>query len=237
MKNKLAPWEEGLAGQMKEHEFSFDPDALAGFESLLAAETTVAGESAPQEPSPAATQSGGMFTGKLMSLLLGTLVAGSLLAYFMWGGEEAVAATTSAEAATELAVEQTPPMEDRPAQPEISTLSPSLTSPSLAPAPAPAPTPRLATEPTVEPSMIGSNAPEVRPERNSIDLPRPRPISGAQPVAPRAIRALVIPALPTPKQAVVHPLNALTLPTVTIKLETARQIRDRNALFPEVIDN
>ena len=109
--------------------------------------------------------------------------------------------------------------------------------PFFAPAVAPISSRKQLTESDPEVPMIGSSAPIARPERNSTDLPRPRPISGAVTLAPKPTRVVVIHALPALKQTVVRPLNPLTLPTVSIKFEPARQTRDRKALFPEVIDN
>lgn len=240
MKNKLEPWEENLAGQLKEHEFSFDPTALAGFESLLAAETAVAGEAAPAAPQPTAVAKySGLFTGKLLTLLVGALILGGLLTLALCGKAEVPAKLEQASPPTVVTPEQTTngrSLENAPELKEREGTTLPL-NPALPPAAAPPETSTAAEAPAPVTPMIGSDAPQPREERPKADLPRPEPTSGSSARFARSARVLTIAPLPTLRSAVVKPLSPVALPTVTIRLEPVRQARDRNTLFPEVIDN
>lgn len=236
MKNQLETWEDGLSGRLKEHEFPFDPAAMAGFESLLAAETAVAGQpsgtGAPAPP-PAA---GSWLTGKVLGLLAGTLVLGGLL-YFGLTGEEPI--TNDVTPVTEVpvtapAVSEVPLMEVPPvAQPATVAPSPaaqsytaSRSSTGLSSAPAPQPIDVI----------IAPAAPEPRPF-TARAAPRPRPTSGY--LAPARTRENVTVApLPLVDAAAILLVITRPLPTVEIvPAKTGKAARDRDALFPDVIDN
>lgn len=239
MKNKLEPWEEGLAGRMKEHEFSFDPAAMAGFESLLAAETTVAGEAAPGEAvTPTSSVGGGVFSGKVLGLLLGVLVAGGLLFYGLSDPETAPPESVAAEmspteapasvhAAPAEEVKVTETMATPIASEPVSALP---TNQKMAPAAAPA------TPAPEQPELIGGTPPSVTAYSPPIDLPRPMPTSGTAVKQDQSLRAMAIPVLTTRQNQIIAPLNLRLLPSVRITLESAQMSRDRNALFPEVLD-
>lgn len=246
MKNKVEPWEEGLAGQMKEHEFAFDPAAMAGFESLLAAENTVAGESAPAEGvTSGAAKSGGLFSGKVLSIVLGTLLAGGLLSYLFWPGTtETIVAEPTIEVGIHLPQNEVvstpatpvPAVASERTEPQNQTLHPAAAAPVSTPK-TPATTSE-ATDNTLRPvDMIGGRAPERPTDNRSVDLPRPRPTSGTATQQSKEVRALALSPIPLAKPRWISPVVPIALPTVTIELESAKQARDRNALFPEVIDN
>ncbi|MEM6771416.1 MAG: hypothetical protein AAF597_12615 [Bacteroidota bacterium] len=244
MKNKLEPWEEGLAGRMKEHEFSFDPAAMAGFESLLAAETTVAGgEAAPANPAPPPAAAGTAFSAKLIGLAVGVLAVGALLVYGLLAAPEGpveaaaapavedVVATPPISTATEAQLDLTPEAGDAPEVPEPAqpTRHPASAAP-LNPTNVPVHTAPGATD------MIGGTPPSEGAFSPKLDLPRPRPTSGYERSERIMVRQVRVATLPVAHNLEIVPLRARPLPTVKITPEPAQMTRDRNALFPEVID-
>lgn len=242
MKNKLEPWEEGLAGRMKEHEFSFDPAAMAGFESLLAAETTVAGEAAPRAGVTPAPSGGGLFSGKLLGLLLGALVAVGLLFYSLAEKEDtqgaivAAPAQVTAPATVAQTTEQEVEREEAVAAPNVPVpLTTSLTYQTSHPAAAAPLNVPPASSPK-SPPLIGGTPPSGATFGSSQYLPRPMPTTGSAMVPRQSLRAMAIPALPSSQNLIIAPLLVRPLPGVRITPEPAQMSRDRNALFPEIID-
>lgn len=107
MNNQISKEEKKVARRMREHEFAFDASALAGFESLLAAEDAVSGKVAPAvSPTAASGSSSRRFWVLVLALLVG---AGAGMTVWYCQDDEAVvtAEHPSAAAAEPAAITDT----------------------------------------------------------------------------------------------------------------------------------
>lgn len=218
MKNKLESWEIGLADRLKAHEFAFNPAARAGFETLLAAETAVAGKSVVGQPAtaeqpvtPVANRPSQLF-GKVLALLGIVALLGGLLLYVGARGKEGAAAGSV----------PVPPAVESP-----SATAPSATAPSerqTVPAgmdKANAPAPITYTAPAAPPRSPSERVTSVLPTPRTLAVtnrigPRPLPTEGyisrpdrtrrRPPVAPIRVQ-LPVTVIPVPQRA---------LPSVTV---------------------
>ena len=230
MKNQLENWESGLGERMKEHEFAFDPAALAGFESLLAAENAVAGQPAGQPP--AAPPVGGWLSGKLLALLAGTLVLGGLL-YFGLTGRETSAVPEATPAVTTVPAVPAPEVTSpAPAVTETKAATPAPAVPASVTSPAPAAAPEKPASRAPLEMIVAPPARKPRPY-TARAAPRPQPTSGM--AAPRRNRraSMVAPLPETAVRQLAAPDRALPKVTVT---PGRTATRDRKSLFPDVID-
>ena len=190
---------------------------MAGFESLLDAETTVAGEAAPDEAAtPAEEAINERPVGKILGLLIGILLVGILL-YFVLGGVDNAApeaetlptqAMMPAPVTPAPTVADIPEMTDKqvttpPALPVTKTRNPAAAAPE---------TPRE-TKP-----LIGGVPPRTATLNRRLNLPRPMPTTGAKTTVRRRKQALAVPALPRSRSFMVTPLSPRPLPQVVIRL-------------------
>lgn len=221
MKNQVNKEEQALGKRMREHEFSFDPSALAGFESLLAAEDAVAGK-APHLAPPVAAESS-PFRKVLTALLLLFVVAGVSLACWHWLDEQVP--VVEAESPSTTAV--SPAVADHQ---EPEAIAPSVTSQNTAPVFATAPAPRRPNEatatttaapsttftPVPQPTTLARRPlPMPRTGEEGQAPPRPRPISDYATDTPARKRPFVVRPLAPPLHQVFY---SRTLPEVRLEL-------------------
>lgn len=200
MKNKLENWESGLGDRMKEHEFAFDPKAMAGFETLLAAENAVAGE-ATVAGAAGTTLSGWntLLAGKFLALLGGIALLAGLLYFGLSNKDAAVAGPLPVEPVMETSL-PTPP-EPEPMEEDVAVTVPA-SQPNTAPAAAP-----LAPAAAVNRNVV--------PPKSRVG-PRPLPTDGRMSSSPRARRIPPISPIRVNLPVMAVPVPERELPAVII---------------------
>lgn len=223
MKNELEPWEVGLAKQVKEQEFSFDPQAFADFESLLKAESLgqEPGQQAPAEAGEHMPGKGGITLPWPKIILLCGLIGLAGLLFWPTAEEQATTPATN--------------------PPEI-TLPATSTAPTNLPAPAAAPktTQEVPEKKVVEPSMLNRTAPPMSSE----DVAEPAsgelspPTEEAAVPFPRQQKTTATTSIARwPLEPVVQlDPKKINLPEVRRSTPETINKRDRKALFPDVIN-
>lgn len=213
MKNKLENWESGLGDRMKGHEFPFDPAAMAGFESLLAAENAVAGE-ATVAGTAETTASGwsSLLAGKFLALLGGIALLAGLFYFGLSSKEEAVASPLPVAPVMETLLPATP--EPKPEEADVADTAPAslpYTAPAAAP---PSSLQNASTEPSAAP--VRNTAPP-KPRVG----PRPLPTDGMRIPAPRTRRLPPVSPIRVNLPVMEVPVPERELPTVAVTLVPA----------------
>lgn len=205
MKNKLENWESGLGDRMKGHEFPFDPAAMAGFESLLAAENAVAGE-AIVAGTAETTASGwnSLLAGKFLALLGGIALLAGLFYFGLSSKEEAVASPLPVAPVMETLLPAPP--EPKPEEADVADTAPA-SLPHTAPAAAP---------PVFSAAPVRNAAPP-KPRVG----PRPLPTDGMRIPAPRTRRLPPVSPIRVNLPVMEVPVPERELPTVAVTLVPA----------------
>lgn len=241
MKNELEPWEVGLSEQVQGHEFNFDESAFAHFEQLYAAEAGVAGGQTTVTKGTAATQ---VSTGTVASLSTGALLKLLLLA----GASLAIVVALvfyvvpndpglPTEEGFPGSVPESAP-KPNPAGSHLPPEKPAVNSVNLPTVPK-GPRGEAARSATLPEQLQGSHTPNLPPaaapepneETTRVVIPTPR-------LSSRKMNAVT--QIPTSQLQSVQSINSrrIKYPAIKVRPSTpSRSVRDRNTLFPDIIDN